>query len=724
MKIFVVVLFLGLSAGVSAQRGGGGVRWDADGKSYYAVEGGAIVRYDLPSFQRVVVVDAGLLTPAGQSQPLAVQGFSMSSDNRKVLVYTNSKKVWRLNTRGDYWVLDMGSHSLKQVGKGRPSASLMFAKLSPDGTKVAYTSEHNVYVEDLASGGVTPLTTDGTFRLINGTFDWAYEEEFGCHDGFRWSPDGKSIAYWQLDANQIRNFLMIDNTDSLYPFTVPVEYPKAGQDPSPCKVGVVSLATGRTVWMQVPGDSRQHYIPRMEWADNSSELVVEQLNRKQNEATVFICDASTGDARPIYQEADNAWIDVKGRWSDDIAGWEWINGGKDFLWVSEKDGWRHIYRISRDGKKEVLLTKGNYDLIRTNAIDEKGGYVYFMASPENATQQYLYRVSLDGKGKLELMSPAAQKGTHSYNISPGGLYATHNFSNHLYESVSEWVSLPGHKSIKANEPTAVRGAGRPKYPVKFFQVTTDDNVTMDGWMILPKDFDSTKKYPVLFMVYTEPASATVKDVAGGQGTPLYAGDIAADGYIQISLDGRGTPAPKGAAWRKSIYRKIGIINIRDQAMAAKKILQWPWVDTGRIAVHGWSGGGSTTLNLLFQYPEIYKTGIAIAPVANQLLYDNIYQERYMGLPQENREDFVNGSPLSHAKNLRGNLLIVHGTGDDNVHYQGTEMLINELVKYDRKFQVMVYPNRTHAIREGEGTSLHLSHLFTDYLREHCPGGGR
>jgi dipeptidyl-peptidase-4 len=733
MRSFLVVIFLVVSTGGFAQRGGGGVRWDKDGQRYYAVEGGAIVRYDLPAFGRVVVADAAALTPEGQSQPLAVQGFSFSDDGGKVLVYTNSKKVWRLNTRGDYWVLDLGSHALKQLGKSMPSASLMFAKLSPDAAKVAYTSGHNVYVEDLASGAVTALTTDGTARLINGTFDWAYEEEFDCRDGFRWSPDGKSIAYWQLDANQIRNFLMIDNTDSLYPFTIPVEYPKAGQDPSPCRVGVVSLATGKTVWMQVPGDSRQHYIPRMEWADNSSELVVEQLNRKQNEAKVFICSAATGEARPIYQESDNAWIDVKGRWSDDVAGWEWINGGKDFLWVSEKDGWRHIYRISRDGKKEVLLTKGNYDLIRTNAIDEKGGYVYFMASPENATQQYLYRVPLDGKGKLELVSPAGQKGTHSYNISPTGAYATHNFSNHLYESVSEWVSLPKHTTIKVN-PQVARGGegsggaraggGRPQYPVKFFQVTTDDNVTMDGWMILPRDFDSTKKYPVLFMVYTEPAGATVKDVAGGQGTRLYAGDIAADGYIQISLDGRGTPAPKGAAWRKAIYRKIGIINIRDQAMAAKKILQWPWVDPDRIAVHGWSGGGSTTLNLLFQYPEIYKTGIAIAPVANQLLYDNIYQERYMGLPQENREDFVNGSPLSHAKNLRGNLLIVHGTGDDNVHYQGTEMLINELVKYDRKFQIMVYPNRTHAISEGEGTSLHLSHLFTDYLREHCPGGGR
>ena len=587
----------------------------------------------------------------------------------------------------------------------------------------------------LASGTLTPLTNDGAFRMINGTFDWAYEEEFSCRDGFRWSPDSKSIAYWQIDATGIRNFLLIDNTDSLYSFTVPVEYPKAGEDPSACRVGVVHLAEGpgttagqgmttpKTVWMQVPGDSRQHYIPRMEWADNSSELVLEQLNRKQDDAKVFICNAATGDATPIYEETDSAWIDVKARWSDDPTGWEWANGGKDFLWVSEKDGWRHLYRISRDGKKETLLTKGNYDIITIRSIDEK--YVYFMASPDNATQQYLYRMALDGKGKLELVSPAsAEKGRIPIISRLVALYATHNFSNHLYESVSEWVSLPAHKTIKTNEASGGRAGGRTQYPVKMFQLTTDDGVTMDGWMILPKDFDSTKKYPVLFYVYTEPAATTVRDAAGAAGTREYAGDIAADGYIQISLDGRGTPAPKGAAWRKCIYRKVGIINIRDQGMAAKKILQWPFVDSSRIAVWGWSGGGSATLNLMFQYPDIYKTGISIAPVANELLYDNIYQERYMGLPQENREDFVKGSPLYYAKNLRGNLLVVHGTGDDNVHYQGTEMLINELVKDDKQFQVMVYPNRTHAINEGEGTSLHLSHLFTAYLREHCPGGGR
>lgn len=722
-SILFALAFIFLVSGAFAQRGGG-VRWTRDGKGYYAVEDNSLVRYDLPSFQRVVIADASQLTPAGASQPLAIQGYSCSDDAKKWLLCTNSKKVWRLNTRGDYWVLDPATHTLKQLGSGRPPSSLMFAKLSPDGTKAAYSSGHNLYVEDLASGQITSLTGDGSARMINGTFDWAYEEEFGCRDGFRWSPDSRSIAYWQVDASGIRNFLLIDNTDSLYSFTIPVEYPKVGEDPSACRVGVVSLATGRTVWMQVPGDSRQHYIPRMEWADNSDELVLEQLNRKQDDAKVFICNATTGAASPIYEESDSTWIDVKERWSDDPTGWEWINGGKDFLWVSEKDGWRHLFRISRDGKKQTLLTKGDYDLMTIRSIDDKGGYVYFMASPENATQLYLYRVRLDGHGSLERISPASEQGTHSYNIGPGALFAMHNFSNHLYESVSEWVSLPGHSTIRTNETARGRRNNRPQYPVKMFRLTTDDGVTMDGWMILPKDFDSTKKYPVLFYVYTEPAAATVRDAAGAAGTRLYAGDIAADGYIQVSLDGRGTPVPKGAAWRHCIYRKIGIINIRDQGMAAQKIMQWPFVDTSRIAVWGWSGGGSATLNLIFQYPGIYKTGIAIAPVANQLLYDNIYQERYMGLPQENRDDFVRGSPLYYAKNLRGNLLIIHGTGDDNVHYQGTEMLINELVKDDKQFQIMVYPNRTHAINEGPGTSLHLSHLFTAYLREHCPGGGR
>jgi len=692
------------------------IKWTTDNNGYYTLEKGEIIKYQLPDFSQTKIIEPSQLVPKGSTKSLEIKNFEFSQNEKLVLIYTNSRKVWRQETRGDYWLFNRESNDLRQIGKGKPESSLMFAKLSPDNQSIAYVSKHNLYVEDINSGKITPLTTDGTDRLINGTFDWAYEEEFDCRDGFRWSPDGKSIAFWQIDATKIKNFLLINNTDSIYSYTVPVEYPKVGQDPSACKVGVVNIATTQTTWMNVPGDSKQHYIPLMQWSPDGSSLMIEQLNRKQNEAKLFICNPRNGEAKPIYSEKNNAWIDIL---PTEDNGWKWINKGKEFLFLSEKDGWRHLYRIDKSGKAEALVTKGQYDIISLEAIDEKNGFAYFLASPENATQQYLYKTSLNGKGKLIKVSPKDEAGTHNYNLSADAKYGLHSFSNHKNQQIMEWVTLPDHKTIKE-----IGSNMSPTGNTEMIQITTADNVTLDGWMIKPTPFDPTKKYPVVFYVYTEPAGATAKDAAGYASTFLYNGDIAADGYIQISLDGRGTPVPKGAAWRKSIYQNIGIINIRDQAMAAKEILKWPFVDADRVAVWGWSGGGSTTLNLLFQYPEIYKTGIAIASVPNQLLYDNIYQERYMGLPQENKEPFIKGSPITYASKLQGNLLLIHGTGDDNVHYQGAEMLINELVKNGKQFQLMTYPNRTHSINEGEGTSEHLSQLFTQYLREHCPGGAR
>ena len=698
-----------------------GIKWSKDGNAYYSIDGGNIIETFLPSFKKDTIVFKEDMFIQERGKVLTIRNFSLSENGQSVLIYTNSKKVWRYDTRGDYWIYTLANKNLQQLGKNLPTSSLMFAKFSPDGTKVAYTSNHNIYSEDLQTHTISQLTTDGTDKIINGTFDWAYEEEFGCRDGFRWSADSKQIAYWQIDASKIRYFLLMNNTDSIYSFNKAVEYPKVGEDPSACKVGVVNIETSKTVWMNVPGDAIQHYIPRMEWAPNG-QLIAQQLNRKQNESNLYLLNPSNGDAQKIMSETDNAWIDIKSRWDDDNPiGWDFVNYNKSFLWVSEKDGWRHIYSISLDSKKETLLTKGDYDMITLDAIDRLHGYVYFTASPNNATQKYLYRVSISGNGKAELISPALQKGTHTYTISPNGMFAAHSFSSHNYTPVSEWVSLPNHKIIKEGEQKSVLDN---EANVEMIQVTTADSVMMDGWMIKPTPFDSTKKYPVVFYVYTEPGSTTVEDSYGSAGNYLFQGNMAEEGYIQISLDGRGTPSPKGAAWRKSIYKKVGILNIHDQAEAAKKILQWKFVDTSRIAVWGWSGGGSTTLNLLFQHPDIYKTGIAIAPVTYRLSYDNIYEERYMGLPQENREDYIKASAITYAKGLKGNLLLIHGTGDDNVHYQNTELLINELVRYNKDFQLMSYPNRTHSISEGAGTRLHLASLYTKYLRGHCPGGGR
>ncbi len=725
LRIGFVLIFCIVSVTVIAQPPHG-IHWAKDG-SYYQSKNGEIEQINPATSQSTTIVTKEQLTPPGVSKPLAVRNFFFSVDGNKILIYTNSKRVWRYDTRGDYWIVDIKNHTLKQIGKGKPESSLMFAKFSPDGNSVAYVSDYNIYVENISSGAITQLTTNGTRELINGTFDWAYEEEFFCRDGFRWSPDSKKIAYWQMDAKNTKDYLMIDNTDSIYPFVKPVVYPIAGEPPSPFKIGVVDIANAQTIWMNIPTDPvLQSYVPRMEWAANSNEIIIQHLNRKQNASDIMLCDAATGKSKTIYAEKDSAWIDILPLWDQDYSygGWDWLNNGKEFLWATEKDGWRHLYRIDRNGK-EKLITNGNYDVMKINAIDEKNNYVYFEASPQNATQQYLYRTRLDGKGKAERISPLNQNGTHDYDVSPQAKFAFHTFSNYYTPVTKEWISLPDHAALDGHKVyDAIQAADSSKSKMKFFTVTTSEGVEMDAWMVKPTNFDSTKKYPVLFYVYTEPWGQNVKDEYGIADNFLYDGSLADDGYIYISIDNRGTPVPKGRAWRKSVYHKIGLVNIRDQAMAAKEIFKLPFVDTSRVAVWGWSGGGSATLNLMFQYPEIYKTGIAIAAVGNQLTYDNIYQERYMGLPQENREDFIKGSPITYAKNLEGNLLYIHGTGDDNVHYQNAEMLLNELIKYNKQFQFMPYPNRSHGIFEGEGTKEHLQTLYTNYLRKYCPPGGR
>jgi dipeptidyl-peptidase-4 len=700
-------------------------QWLSDGSGFRDVSDDGIVEISLPSMQEKILVSNAQLKNV--DKPLTIRSYTISNAGDKVLIYTNAKRVWRYDTRGDYWVFDITSKTLKQLGKGLPASSLMFAKFSPDGKKAGYVSQHNVYAEDLQSGEIKQLTKDGTDRVINGTFDWVYEEEFDCRDGFRWSNDSKSVAYWQLDARKIRNFLMINNTDSIYSFNVPVEYPKVGETPSPYKIGVVDVTTAQTKWMNIPGDPQNTYLPRMEWSGLPDELVVQQLNRKQNESTLLYINAKDGSAKPFYTEKDAAWIDIKSRWENDPMGWDWINNGKEFLWVSEKDGWRHTYRVSRDGKKETLITVGNYDMISPVRIDEKNNAYYFMASPDNATQSYLYKVSLDGKGKTERLTPADQAGTHAYQISPAAKFAQHSFSNAKTAPLAEWLALPKHIALDPENSIAKSASkiNAAKTNIEFFKVKTAEGVEVDAWMVKPTNFDPAKKYPIVFTVYGEAAGSTVKDVYGTGRNRLYAGSMADDGYIYASMDNRGTPSPKGSAWRKAIYKNIGTINIKDMDGAATAMFkQFPFIDTSRVAVHGWSGGGSSTLNLLFQYPDHFKTGIAVAAVSNQLTYDNIYQERYMGIPQENREDFIKGSPITHAKNLRGNLLYIHGTGDDNVHYQNAEMLVNELIKNNKLFQFMPYPNRSHGIYEGEGTSTHLKTLFTDYLKKNCPPGGR
>jgi len=656
--------------------------------------------------------------------PIAIEDFAWSPAGPALLIYTNSERVWRRNTRGDYWLVDTTSWSLRKLGPGAKPSTLMFATFSPDGRRVAYVRERNLYVEDVAGGQVTQLTSDGSPTLVNGTFDWVYEEELSLRNGFRWSPDGRRIAYWQLNMDSVRNFDLINDTDSLYSFVVPVQYPKAGTSNSAARIGVVAATGGPTRWLDIPGDPRNQYPARMDWAASPREVVIQRLNRLQNTNTVMLGDAETGSVRTILTEGDSAWLDVV----DDLR---WLDGGKAFLWVSERDGWRHLYRISRDGKSVRLLTPGAFDLISpdaafgepyVHAVDTTGGWAYFSASPDNATQRYLYRVRLDGKGRPERLTPADQAGSHDYDIAPGARWALHTWSAFDKPPRIELVRLPRHQPIRTlvdNAELVARLATLRLEPVEFFHTAADDGTRLDGWMLRPAAFDSTKRYPLLFHVYGEPASQTVLDEWQGF-TTLWHRMLAQQGYIVASVDNRGTPAPRGRAWRKSVYRQIGVLASADQAAAARDLARRPYVDPGRIGIWGWSGGGSMSLNAIFRYPDLYAMAMAVAPVPDLRLYDTIYQERYMGLPSGNAEGYRIGSPITFANQLRGKLLVVHGSGDDNVHFQGTERLANALVAANKPFTMMDYPNRTHCICEGPGTTRHLFELLETYLHESLP----
>ena len=691
--------------------------WMEDGRSYSALTEKGLVRVDAATLSETVIVPQAAFVPAGAARPLRVEDYTWSEDKTKLVVYTNSRRVWRRNTRGDYWLLDVAAGTIRQLGKGLEPSRMMYGKLSPAGDRFAYVYYNNLYVEDVATGERRQLTFDGGDVLVNGNFDWVYEEELNCYDGWRWSPDGKKIAYWHSDTGGTGTFLMIDNIDSLYSFTIPLPYPKAGTTNSAVKVGVVDVETARTGWFPVPGDPRENYIARMEFVPGTDEVMIQQLNRLQNTNTVYYGNVNTLELTPFYEDRDDAFLNVH----DNIV---WLDGNKFFTWTSEKDGWRHLYRVTRDGKKETLITKGDFDVINVLRIDPKGGYVYYMASPESAVEQYLYRSRLDGKGAAERVTPRGFTGTYSYNISPGAKYALCSFSNHETPRVYEMVSLPEHKTVRRLEDNAALKAVYDSYGFRtreYFQVDIGEAV-LDGWMIKPRDFDPAKKYPVIFHIYGEPASSTVQDSWSGD---YWNQLLAQQGYIIASIDPRGTNNPKGREWRKCIYGKVGILAMADHAKAVRLAEEmFPFMDPERIGVWGWSGGGSSTAHLMFEHPDIYSVGIAVAGVYSQRLYDSIYQERYMGLPSTNPDGYREGSPITHAAGLQGDLLLIHGTGDDNVHYQSLEMLVNELVKQGKMFSMMSYPMRTHGISERENTTMHLYRTMLKYWLEHLPAGGR
>jgi dipeptidyl-peptidase-4 len=525
-----------------------------------------------------------------------------------------------------------------------------------------------------------------------------------------------------------------------------IPYPKVGTTNSAVRIGVVPADGGRTRWLQTPGDPRDSYLARLEWVDDRT-VAMQQLNRLQNQNDFLLGNARTGAVRRVFRDASSTWVDV-------VDGVEWLENGEAFLWLSERDGWRRIYRVgvstsltsrrseggpadagssnttseARDSSAAdpaTALTRFDADVLDLVGVDEPGGWVYFTASPDSPTQQYLYRARLDGSGAPERITPADQPGVHTYVLSPGAKMAFHTWSRFETPPVTDVIDLPSHASRRAlTDTTALVAKVAPllKPAAEFFTLDAG-GVMLDGWMLKPSRFDASRRYPVIVHVYGEPASQTVLDRWGGS-TMLFHRALAEAGYVVVSVDPRGTPAPKGVAWRKVVYGAVGDLASKDVAAAVRALAaRHAFLDASRVGVWGWSGGGTNTLNAMFRFADVFHVGVSVAPVPDQTLYDTIYQERYMGLPRDNAEGYKRGSAIHFAEGLKGRLLVVHGTGDDNVHYQGTERLINRLVEVRKPVDVMVYPNRSHAISEGPGTSVHVYRAIARYFLQHLPAGG-
>jgi len=581
-------------------------------------------------------------------------------------------------------------------------------KTSPDGRSVLYSDKGNLYVRDLHSDRKIPLTKSAADNSVS-------------NSRAVWSPDGKWIAFVQSDASDVRLRSVLVPGDPTYPEVKEVRYARVGGIIATLRVGVVDARGSETRWLSIPVPAEGFYLGQVSWAGNSDELLVEKLSRFRDEREFLIANVRTGAITRIYHESDPAWVVAS---YNKNAGLEWIRDGRAFIILSEKDGWRHAYIYSRNGKELSLLTPGESDIIERAIVDEAGGWFYYYASPDNATQKYLYRVHLDGTGEPERVTPMNQPGTHDYDFSPDAKWAFHTYSTFDTPPVTELVQLPEHQFVRVledNRKLRKKMESLISHPTEFFQLDIG-GVIMDAWMIKPGDFDSSQKYPVFVYVYGEPHGQTVLDAWGRVHADFHR-MIAELGYLVLSIDNRGTPAPKGAAWRRSIFGSLGPLSSAEQAAALKELGRTrPYVDLSRVGIWGWSGGGSNTLNGMFRKPDVYHVGIAVAPKPQAHLYNAWFQEIYMQTPDVNPEGYRQSAPINFAEGLKGDLLIIHGTGETNTHLQITEGLVDRLIELGKKFDYMAYPNRDHGLREGPGTAVHLRMLITRYLIEHLPLG--
>ncbi|MGB3181521.1 MAG: S9 family peptidase [Cyclobacteriaceae bacterium] len=695
-------------SGSFSQRYVRGINWMKDGRYYTSLEtrdsADNVVKYDITSGEGVQTLVEGI-TLENNGEALRYDEYAMSSDEQKVLLASNMENIYRRSTIADFYVYDMKKGSLEMLDEeGRQS----YATFSPDGRMVAYVRGNNLYVRDMETGKTTPITTTGEYnKIIHGAADWVYEEEFSMAQAFSWSPDGSRIAYWTFDESNVKRYNM-QVWDSLYPGDYLFKYPKAGEENSVVNISIYDVAANKSVTVET-GEETDIYIPRIYWTPNSKTLSVIRMNRLQNQLDILHADATTGRTETVLTEKAETYVDLN--FTDDLT---YLADNKHFLRTSEKDGFKHIYLHNIDGSLVRQVTKGNWVVDQFLGVDEKKKIAYYISTENSPLQRHLYSIKLNGKSKKQL---SKGNGTASANFSP-------DFSYYIQtqQSVSSPVTVslhraPSGKRVKVLEDNSAVQKMADDYQMgqhEFTEFEAADGTPLNAYVIKPHDFDESKEYPVLMYVYGGPGSQTVLDTYFGS-RELWFHYLASQGYIVVSVDNRGTGS-RGREFKHITYKQLGKYESEDQIAVAGQLADLPYVDAKRIGIWGWSYGGYMSSLCLYLGNDVFSTAIAVAPVSNWRFYDTIYTERYLQRPQDNPSGYDDYSPLSHTDKLEGNYLLIHGTGDDNVHFQNAVALQDELIYNGKQFQSFYYPNRDHGIYGGN-TRYHLFTMMTEYLKK-------
>ena len=665
-------------------------------------QAGRTMQIDLYDFATLKKVSNLIDTKNHKELQDGIDSYTFDASEKKILIACNSNQIFRHSFTADYFLYDIASKSLTKL----VDFQIQEPTFSPDGTKIAYAKENNLYVYDVASKKSTAVTTDGKKNaVINGITDWVYEEEFAFVRAFDWSKDSKKLAYIRFDESQVPEFSMSIFKKDLYPTIETFKYPKAGE-----KNSVVSLhiydAAGNTSKKVDLGNYNDFYIARMQWTNDNNTLSAQVLNRHQDNLDLLFVDGTTAVAKVVLNEKDKAYVDV----TDNLT----FLKDNSFIWTSEKDGFNHIYVYDKTGKLKNQVTKGNWEIVSYYGFDEKTKTIFYQSTENGSINRDIYRIGLDGKNKTRLTTKV---GTSAATFSPNFQYFITTFSSNLQPTTYTLNEAKTGKEIQVIENNQALADKLKAYnlPAKeFFVLKTAKGNELNAWILKPKDFDPSKKYPVFMYQYSGPGSQQVNNDWNNSDDYWFL-SLTQQGYIVACVDGRGTGF-KGADFKKVTQKELGKYEVEDQIDAAKVIGEYPYVDASRIGIFGWSYGGFMASNCIFQGNDVFKMAIAVAPVTNWRFYDSVYTERYMQTPEENASGYDQNSPINHVSKLKGKFLLIHGSGDDNVHVQNSMQMMEALIQANKQFDSQIYPDKAHGISGGK-TRIQLYNKMTNFIKE-------